>query len=50
MTKLWMIAEDSSKSARKKLPDVKSPPPLSSAHEHPVKSEAIEKHKTRFAQ
>ena len=47
LTKLWAIAEDS-KCARRKIPEVNSPPPLSSAYEHPVKNQAIEEHKSRF--
>ena len=44
LAKLWMAIEDK----KCTQPRVKSPPPLSAMVEHPVKSEAIREHKSRF--
>ena len=46
-TKLWIVVGDSKCIGHLKA-RVKSPPPLSSSFEHPVKSEDISEHKSRF--
>ena len=48
ITQLWKTVENE-KSVKQAL-RVKSPPPLSSGFDQPVKEEAISKHKSRFAQ
>jgi hypothetical protein len=47
LTKLWMAVEDKNCITQHR---VESPPPLSSSYtiEHPIKSEAISEHKSRF--
>jgi hypothetical protein len=48
LTQLWKTV-DSRSSVQKEALRVKSPPPLSSGFDKPVKEEAISKLKSRFA-